>query len=122
MTNLEAYFGVLEDECYRDGTSLSCNTAELWMKEKEYAEICKFAKCEECRKKSIAWLLSEYEPPELENGDSLKPGQIIEVNNVDGYWIARQFLAYYNGLFWCLQEDKKALAWKRARLPEKEEC
>lgn len=75
--------------------------------------------CDKCKKDMKEWFFSEYEPEELGNGDGLAPGQIIEVSNVEGYWIKQPFIAYYNVLFWCQHEEKKALAWKRARLPKK---
>ena len=50
---------------------------------------------------AIKWLLSEYEPPLLENGDGLEQGQVIEVSEDGEKWIERKFLTYYKGLFWC---------------------
>lgn len=72
----------------------------------------------------IAWLFSEYEPPLLENGDGLKPGDWIMVRDCDGErWVKRQFLFYYNGRFYCELADNSIgggeyVSWAQARLPE----
>ena len=76
---------------------------------------------------TIGWLLSEYEPPLLENGDDLISGQYIEVLNTNtGEWCCRKYITYCDGLFWCIDEDtslthKVALGWEHARLPEEGE-
>ena len=70
---------------------------------------------------TIEWLLSEYEPPELKSGDGLTSGQYIEVLNTDTEeWLRRKYITYYDGLFWCINEDtslthKVALGWEHAR-------
>lgn len=77
----------------------------------------------------VDWLFEEYEPPLLENGDGLKPGDWIMVRDLDNQnWAKRQFVCYYNGQFWCLDDGKKmedgdyedpvVFTWNQARLPE----
>lgn len=44
----------------------------------------------------VDWLFEEYEPPLLENGDGLKPGDWIMVrNDEDACWVKRAFLFFY---------------------------
>ena len=72
----------------------------------------------------VDWLFEEYEPPLLENGDGLKPGDWIMVRDCDGErWGKRQFLFYYNGRFYCELANNSIgggeyVPWKQARLPE----
>lgn len=72
----------------------------------------------------LEWLFSEYEPPMLDNGDGLNPGDWIMVRDCDGErWGKRQFLFYYNGRFYCQLVDRSIgngeyVSWKQARLPE----
>ena len=72
----------------------------------------------------VDWLFEEYEPPLLENGDGLKPGDWIMVRDCDGgCWVKSQFLFYYNGIFYCELVDSSIgdgeyVLWKQARLPE----
>lgn len=76
---------------------------------------------------SIDWLFSEYKSPLLKNGDGLKPGDWIMVRVGEGAeWQKRQFLFYYDGLFYCEIEGGKIThgkytAWPQARLPEEGE-
>lgn len=72
----------------------------------------------------VKWLFSEYEPPLLENGDGLKPGDWIMVRNHEsGLWNRRQFLCFYEHLFIAADDDYSPLvggmfsSWKFARLP-----
>lgn len=52
----------------------------------------------------VKWLFSEYEPPLLENGDGLKPGDWIMVKIFeDGEWAKRQFAFFHNGWFYYLR-------------------
>ena len=103
--------------------NIECYLAEL-RGELRGVEKCKRAKCEECLKNSLRWLFSEYEPPLLENGDDLNPGEWIMVRDGDGEcWVKRQFLFYYNGIFYCESVDSSIgngeyVLWKQARLPE----
>ena len=75
----------------------------------------------------VDWLFEEYEPPLLENGDGLKPGDWIMVRDRDGdKWQKRQFMCYFQSLdrpFVTLEEMHgwyvgKHECWKQARLPE----
>lgn len=77
---------------------------------------------------TIEWLLSEYEQPLLENGDSLKVGDWIMVKDSvhDDDWCKRQFTYYYNHKFYCAQDKHdleygKSYIWNYARLPEEGE-
>lgn len=73
---------------------------------------------------AIKWLLSEYEPPFLENGDNLKSGDWIMVKDLhDDKWIKRKFLAYADNLFWCYLSGSNCMGsgWQQARLPEEGE-
>ena len=75
----------------------------------------------------VDWLFEKYEPPLLENGDGLKPGDWIMVRNCDGErWGKKQFLFYCNGRFYCELVDNSIgygeyISWKQARLPEEGE-
>lgn len=72
----------------------------------------------------IEWLFSEYEPPTLENGDGLKPGDCIMVRNYDKEnWTSQLFLCFICGHFVCVC-DKEYIGhegnyklWIQARLP-----
>ena len=76
---------------------------------------------------TLDWLFSEYEPPLLENGDGLKPGDwIMVLDNEDGAWENRQFLAYFDGWFYArkIVSDgwiEKIDRFRQARLPEEGE-
>lgn len=76
----------------------------------------------------VKWLLSEYEPPLLENGDGLKPGEYIMVKNYKAdTWVKRCFIAYYNGWFLTADDMGQAIIYKShgvytmARLPMEDE-
>lgn len=128
MTNKEFYGDkllaiTLEDNCHELHIAV-------------YDESCLGRKkCEDCRFSSIEnienWLNAEHvepepepEPPLLENGDGLKPGDWIMVRDCDREkWRKRQFLFYYNGIFYCEYVDNSIgngeyVLWKQARLPE----
>lgn len=100
-----------------------------------YDESCLGRKeCEDCEFSSneriLQWLNAEYEKPEpplLENGDGLNPGDWIMVRDCDGErWGKRQFLFYYNGRFYCELVDNSIghgeyVSWAHARLLEVDE-
>lgn len=72
---------------------------------------------------ALDWLFSEYEPPLLENGDGLKPGDWIMVRDADGEsWGKRQFMCFYDNRFITaaggvkMQHASGFSAWKQARL------
>lgn len=75
--------------------------------------------------RALEWLFSEYEPPLLENGDGLKPGDWIMVRNArDEDWESRRFICYYDNVFWTLYDNgdwfhigSKITPWLKARLP-----
>lgn len=75
----------------------------------------------------VDWLFEEYEPPLLENGDGLKPGDWIMVrDDEDCNWYKRQFMCYFDDGFYCVNNVKQSMkeyaffnvsGWKYARLP-----
>lgn len=72
---------------------------------------------------AVEWLLSEYEPPLLENGDGLKTGDWIMVSNDKNVWKNRQFLYFWKDCFYAANvstspEQGEAVKWNYARLPE----
>lgn len=97
-------------------TGLSCRDCEFGItKESEIENV-------------LQWLNAEHEePPLLENGDDLKPGDWIMVrDNVDCNWYKRQFMCYFDGGFYCVNNVKKSMkeytifnvsSWNQARLP-----
>lgn len=75
---------------------------------------------------TVEWLLSEYEPPLLDNGDNLKVGDWIMVSNHKESWKNRQFLYFWQGCFYAANlstspEQGEAVKWNYARLPEEGE-
>lgn len=72
----------------------------------------------------LDWLFSEYEPPLIENGDGLKPGDWIMVRDVDSQsFVRRQFLYFFDGKFICSAPNHAPLEgfgepWVQARLLE----
>lgn len=82
-----------------------------------------YGDCGDCEQESWEWLQQEYEPPLLENGDGLKTGDWIMVGHAENdCWCKRQFLYYYDGLFYCCRsfhtpEEKEIFGWSYARLP-----
>lgn len=73
---------------------------------------------------ALNWLFSEYEPPLLENGYGLKPGDWIMVRGyVVDKWVKRQFAYYFEGVFYCAAfstdpSSNVIVGWEQARLPE----
>lgn len=123
MTNKEFYFDkllaiVLEDTCRKLRTAV-------------YGESCAEKDCKGCEFYTVErvenWLNAEYEPPLLENGDGLKPGDWIMVKIFeDGEWAKRQFAFFHNGWFYYLRGGSNfaqlhlysLLRSEQARLPE----
>lgn len=114
---------ILEDSCHKLHVAF-------------YDESCiGRKKCEDCEFSSVEsienWLNAEHEEPEpplLENGDGLQPGDWIMVRDLDGdSWVKRQFMCYYRGKFVCVREghsiDEHAdfFRWSQARLPMEDE-
>lgn len=126
MTNKEFYFDkllavALENACRKLRTAV-------------YGESCAEKSCHDCEfytvKNVEKWLNAEYEEPEpplLENGDGLKPGDWIMVRDVDSQsFVRRQFLYFFDGKFICSSPNHAPLEgfgepWKQARLPEEGE-
>lgn len=75
-----------------------------------YDESC-IGKCEDCEFSSVEsienWLNAEHkEPPLLENGDGLKPGDWIMVRDCEAQsFVKRQFLYFYGNRFYCARKD-----------------
>lgn len=77
----------------------------------------------------IKWLFSEYEPPLLENGDGLKPGDWIMVRDSDKEkWVKRIFICFFEEVFWTIPNIECSVApnmliteRKQARLPKEGE-
>ena len=75
---------------------------------------------------AIKWLLSEYEPPLLENGDGLKTGDWIMVKNDGLEWRKLQFLFFWDGYFLTTDgvstpDTSCVVRWDYARLPDEGE-
>lgn len=121
MTNKEFYGDKLLAIALRNGCRRLHNVI--------YDESCAEKRCEDCEFYTVEgiekWLNAEHkEPPLLQNGDGLNPGDWIMVRDCDdGCWGKRQFLFYYNGRFYCELVDNSIgygeyISWKQARLPE----
>lgn len=129
MTNKEFYWDrllavVLKGNCdalYRmvhgkSCTGLSCRDCEFGItKESEIENV-------------LQWLNAEHEePPLLENGDGLKPGDLIMVRASEDFnWCKRQFMCYFNHSFYCVNNIEQTMdeyiifnasSWRQARLP-----
>lgn len=97
-------------------TGLSCGDCEFGItKESEIENV-------------LQWLNAEHEePPLLENGDGLQPGDWIMVrDNEDCNWYKRQFMCYFNHRFYCVNKIEQTMdeyaifnvsSWAQARLP-----
>lgn len=107
-----------------DAARLDCHIAAL---RGVGTVACAHNLCKMCMQASFKWLFSEHEPPLLENGDGLKPGDWIMVRDDDGDdWEKMPFLCYQNGRFYCPLNAPEiptdctfaVCDWKQARLPE----
>ena len=96
-----------------------------------HGKNCSGKNCEDCEfsgnERILQWLNAEHEKPEpplLENGDGLQPGEWIMVRDCNGgCWVKRHFLFYYDGIFYCELVDSSIgngeyVPWNQARLPE----
>ena len=123
MTNKEFY----GDKLLAIALEKSCRK----LHETAYGKSCAGKQCEDCGFNDIEdienWLNAEHvepEPPLLENGDGLKPGDLIMVRNDDREnWTSQVFLCFVSGYFVCVC-DKKYIGhignykrWLQARLP-----
>ena len=123
MTNLEKINEVIEVyEAEIPAMPFNCIVSRVRRGVSLKTSCVDIVSCTECKEKNIKWLLSEYKPQELKNGDGLNTGKLIEVSYDGKGWYKRQFLAYIDGRFWCfnLNESGEASAWRHARIPEKE--
>lgn len=96
-----------------------------------YGESCMGSeKCKDCEFYNVEsienWLNAEHkEPPLLENGDGLKPGDRIMVRDQDDQtWAKCTFICYLDGRFWITPTEGPYLlgqllisGWKQACLP-----
>lgn len=102
-----------------------------------YGENCVESNCKDCEFYTVQsienWLNAEHEEPEpplLENGEGLKPGDVIMVRNEnDEDWEKRSFMCYFQSLdnpfvtlggmpSWYIGTHE---CWHQARLPEEGE-
>lgn len=124
MLNVEKYLGVIKSEIGENAcASKSCLIAKV--RRSGAKQDCNRITCRDCEDESIEWLFSEYEPPLLENGDSLKPGDWIMVRYYTAdNWHKRQFMCFYNGVFYTAEGAFDMVGhhtfsrWHDARLPE----
>ena len=97
-----------------------------------FGKFCDNKNCLKCEFKDVGtiekWLNTEHkepEPPLLENGDGLKPGDWIMVRDRDDQkWAKCTFICYLDGRFWITPTEGPYLldrllisGWKQARLP-----
>ena len=101
-----------------------------------YGEECNGRSCDDCEFNRLEdiekWLNAEHkepEPPLLENGDGLKPGDLIMVRqNFGEEWLRVKFAFFNNYFFYAISEnasfdrDTMCLSrWPQARLREEGE-
>lgn len=98
-----------------------------------FCEDCEFDETKESEiEKILQWLNAEHkepEPPLLENGDGLKPGDWIMVRQDFGEeWLRVKFAFFNNYFFYAISEnasfDRDTMClyrWQQARLPEEGE-
>ena len=126
MLNVDKYRKEIDDyiTTEKDLGGIDCKIATL-----RRIRSCGDYECDVCTKESLQWLFSEYEPPVLENGDGLKPGDWIMVRNDDDsvIWYKNRFVCYYNATFFVVDDIENdnfnengtnITGWKYARLPE----
>lgn len=100
-----------------------------------YGEECNGKSCDDCEFNRLedieSWLNAEHKEPELpllENGDGLKPGDLIMVRASEDFkWSKRQFMCYFNHKFYCVNNIEQTMdenivfnasSWAQARLPK----
>ena len=127
MLNVDKYRKEIDDyiTTEKDLGGIDCKIATL-----RRIRNCEDYECDVCMGESLRWLFSEYEPPMLENGDGLKPGDWIMVKIFeDGEWVKRQFAFFHDGWFYYLRGGSNfaqlhlygLLRSEQARLPEEGE-
>ena len=123
MTNKEFYF----DKLLAVILNHVCNDLHKNL----FGKFCDNKNCLKCEFKDVGtienWLNTEHkepEPPLLENGDGLKPGDWIMVRDGDGVsWRKRQFMCYFVNRFYCFKPHSQfknecdCVMWVQARLP-----
>ena len=123
MTNKEFYSEKLL------AAALTRNDGCKLVYELEHGKSCYGLPCFDCELYTIEgmceWLNAEHkEPPLLENGDGLNPGDWIMVRDVDSQsFVKRQFLYFFGGKFVCSAPNHTPLEgfaepWEQARLLE----
>ena len=125
MTNKEFYGGKLLAIAI-----WSKNKCQL-LHELFFNKSCQEKNCCNCEFSTVEsierWLNAEHEePPRLENGNSLQPGDWIMVRDSETCdWNKLQFMCYHNSMFYCVENRKTmeeysffvASGWNQARLP-----
>lgn len=105
----------------------SCQSMHYYV----FGENCTGKNCKDCKFSNMEsienWLNAEYEEPEpplLENGDGLQPGDWIMVQDeFDDSWKKRAFVVYYDGRFIAVRggykigEHNEVEYARQARLP-----
>lgn len=100
------------------------NGVEIYFRSIEAVKRRHGGGCSQFFSDDVKWLFSEYEPPLLENGDGLKPGDKIMIRDNDGQkWVQATYLFYFNEMFYCVDgvryiaEEGNFVNWLQARLP-----
>lgn len=104
MLNVDKYREAIMSEDV-DTNELDCHIAAL-----RGIKDCGNCECDACMRESFRWLFSEYEPPLLENGDGLNPGDWLEIkDDNDGRWYKGRFIGYLYGRFYVKHEGDQHL-------------
>lgn len=107
MLNFDKYRKEIDDyiTTEKDLGGIDCKIATL-----RRIRNCEDYECDVCMRESLRWLFSEYEPPMLENGDGLKPGDWLEIeDDNDGRWYKGRFIGYLYGRFYVKHEGDQHL-------------
>lgn len=104
MTNKEFY----GDKLLAIALESTCGTFHRVV----HGKNCGGKSCEDCEFSTVEsienWLNAEHvkpEPPLLENGDGLEPGDWIMVKEPgDEVWVKKIFAYYYDGHFYCAND------------------
>lgn len=111
------------------------NGVEIYFRSIEAVKRRHGGGCSKFFSDDVKWLFSEYKPPLLENGDELKPGDLIMVLNEEKQrWEKRKFLAFFRDSFYCISYVRGSMdghsyrdlsgeftCYKQARLPEEDD-
>lgn len=115
--------------------AMSLTNACINLHELVFDKPCQEKNCCDCEFATVEsvenWLNAEHvepEPPLLENGDGLKPGDWIMVrDNNEQNWVQATYLFYFNEMFYCVDgvryiaEEGNFVNWLQARLLEEGE-